>query len=101
MERHNQQDRDRSKSLDVESADVAGGPFGGLNFGFQVRNIPLLPEPCADRASLIQERSSYVVNAVVDCAVSKVVAELSGGSRTLYLRGLLDDMRSDKCVAGR
>jgi hypothetical protein len=43
MKGHNHKDRDRSQSLDVKSAAVAGGPFDGLGFTFQVENMPNPP----------------------------------------------------------
>jgi hypothetical protein len=41
MKCHNQQNRDRAKSLDVGSAVAARNPLNGLSFVFQVKNVPL------------------------------------------------------------
>jgi hypothetical protein len=44
MKRHNQQNRDCSKSLDVGPAAAARRQLNGPSFAFQVKNVPLPPE---------------------------------------------------------
>ena len=40
MKRHDQQNCNRSKPLNVESPAVPHSPLNGLSFAFQIKNLP-------------------------------------------------------------